>query len=264
MSRDLHSTIDNADYLLPQAIPEFAGGALGELAHAHGIGTLYRSRGISQMLLFGVPDPLLIAQMQSASGYVFALRRCTDDDQKVTSIGGCFWDAVAAQYWDAAREIATLSRMSHNAKREHEDDYLYVAFLMQRYFLEAPADVQDALLDRWLVVLDGALDPCRDLCQALRDGDAAAFEEAIVATSAKREADLQRGKKRHQLRDEDLAWMLPVWPEGLALLRLAERDGMALDGLVVPRVPPMLRVDNPFVYHPDAWRVVDYQPVRRP
>ena len=216
------------------------------------------------MLLFGVVDPLHIAQMQSTSAYVFALRRTTDDDEKVTSLAGCFWDAVSAQYWDAAREIATLSRMTHNPKREHEDDYLYVAFLMQRYFLEAPTDAQDALLDRWLVVLEGALDPCLDLCRALRDGDATAFEDAIVAMSVHREADAQRGKKRGRLTDEEMAWLLPVWPEGLALLRFAERDGMSLDGLVVPRVPPMLRVDNPFGYHPDAWRAIDYQPARRP
>ena len=41
---------------------------------------------------------------------------------------------------NAAREIAVQSRMTHNPKREHEDDFLYVAFLMQRYFLSPPPD----------------------------------------------------------------------------------------------------------------------------
>ncbi|HWB81318.1 MAG TPA: hypothetical protein VG755_40425 [Nannocystaceae bacterium] len=264
MSLELSTAIDNAEFMLANAIPAFAAGTLGELDHAHAIGTTYRSRGISELLLGGVVQPLHLAQMQSTSAYAFGLRRSTNDDEKVTSLAGCFWDAVSAQYWDAAREIATLSRMSHNPSREHEDDYLYVAFLMQRYFLDAPADEQQQLLDRWTVVLEGNLDPRHDLCRALRGGDQGAFEAAIVTMSDNREAELLRRHKQQKLTAEQMAWLLPVWPEGLALLRLAERDGMSLGGLVVPRVPPMMCADNVFAYHPDAWRSLDFQPTKRP
>lgn len=274
MSLELRTAIDNAQFMLSTAIPALADGTFGELAHAHGIATTFRSRGVSEMLLRGVVDPLHTAQMQSVAAYVFALRRTTNDDEKVTSLGGCFWDAVSAQYWDAAREIAAQSRMSHNPKREHEDDFLYVAFLMQRYFLAPPAEAaaeeaeahaqaQQQRLERWAEVLDGALDSRLSLCRALHDHDAKAFEDAIVAMADQRDEDLLRRHKRGKLTNAELAWLLPVWPEGLALLRLAARDELPLAGLEVPRVPPVMRVDNPYRYDPNAWRSPDFRPAKR-
>lgn len=274
MSLELRTAIDNAKHMLATAIPALADGTFGELTHAHGIATTFRSRGVSELLLRGVIDPLHAAQMQSTSVYVFALRRTTNDDEKVTSLGGCFWDAISAQYWDAAGEIAALSRMSHNPKREHEDDFLYVAYLMQRYFLAPPADApaqaleahaqaQQQRLDRWAEVLDGALDSRLRLCEALRDGDAQAFEDAIVAMADERDEDLTRRHKRGKLTNSEIAWLRPIWPEGLALLRLAARDPLPLPGLEVPRVPPMMRVDNAYVYDPNAWRSPDFRPSRR-
>ena len=44
-----------------------------------------------------------------------------------------------------------------------------------------------------------------------------------------READLRRLLADHTLPDDDAAWSLPVWLEGLALLRLATRDGLQTD-----------------------------------
>lgn len=274
MSIELRATMDNTRFVLVTAIPALAGGTLGELAHAHGVGTVFRSRGVSELLLRGVVDPLHVAQMQSVSAYVFALRRTTDEDEKVTSLGGCFWDAISAQYWDAAREIAALSRMRHNPEREHEDDFLYVAFLMQRYFLAPPADApredvlahaeaQQLRLERWDAVLDGALDRRLSLCHALHDGDFDAFEDAIVGMADERDADLLRRHEKGKLTDAELAWLLPIWPEGLALLRLAAHDGLPVDTLDVPRVPPVIRVDNPYLYDPDAWRSPAFVPAKR-
>jgi hypothetical protein len=274
MSIELRTAIDNAKYMLATAIPALADGTFGELAHAHGIATTFRSRGVSELLLRGVVDPLHVAQMQSTSVYVFALRRTTDEDEKVTSLGGCLWDAVSAQYWDAAREIAAQSRMTHNPKREHEDDFLYVAFLMQRYFLAPPADApaealeahaqaQQQRLDRWAELTDGALDRRLSLCQALSDGDPKAFEDAIVAMADQRDEGLLRRHKQGKLTHAELAWLLPIWPEGLALLRLAARDELTLPGLEVPRVPSVMRVDNDYRYDPNAWRSPDFRPAKR-
>lgn len=274
MSLELRTAIDNARFMLETAIPALADGTLGELTHAHGIGTALRSRGVSDLLLRGVVDPLHVAQMQSAAAYVFALRRTTNDDEKVTSLGGCFWDAVSAQYWDAAREIAVQSRMTHNPKREHEDDFLYVAFLMQRYFLSPPPDAppedaeahdqaQQQRLERWAEVLDGALDARLTLCHALHDRDAEAFEDAIVAMADRRDEYLLGRYEKGKLTQAELAWLLPIWPEGLALLRLATHDGLPLEGVEVPHVPPVIRVDNPYRYDPNAWRSLDFRPAKR-
>ena len=58
------------------------------------------------------------------------------DDDKVTSRAASLWDAIGGQYWDAASEIAWHSRGTFNPTWEHEDDFLHVWFVMNRYFLD--------------------------------------------------------------------------------------------------------------------------------
>lgn len=273
MSAELATVVANSTYTLERSLGPFEAGQLGTIEDLFGITALYRGRATAELLLRGVADPLFVGQMQTVSAYLFGLPR-VPPQQRVTSLGACLWDAVGAQYWAAAGQIAALSPMTHNRAREHEDDFLYVAFLMQRYFL-APGDdaspeqrhnheqQQRERLARWEVVLDGALDPRLDLCHALLDADRAAFEESLVAVSDARNAKLEQRRAQERLRKEELAWLQPIWPEGLALLRFAERDGLVDPGLSVPRVPPVIRIDNPFVYHPGAWRSIEFRPARR-
>jgi len=273
MPFELEDVVANSERLLELSVPPFTAGQLAEIDHVVGVSTLYLRRGIAQMLIQGITDPFFVGQIQSVSAYLFGLAR-VDPQAMVTSKAGAFWDAICAQCWDAAKQIATQSRMTHNPKREHEDDFLYVAYLMQRYFLapepeaapeeqEAHAQAQAERLDRWEEVLDGGLDSRLNLCLALANSDAEAFEEAICAISDERDADLVERNANDAVRDEDMVWKQPIWPEGLALLRLAQRDGLVDPGLVVPRVPSLIVADNPFLYDPNAWRTQDYRATRR-
>ena len=93
------------------------------------------------------------------------------------------------------------------------------------------------------------------------DGARTVAEKILRAVREDCDATLSIGIAH--LSHEELAWLLPVWPQGMALLRLATRDGLVLeDGLEVPGVPPVIRVPNPYVYYPDAWRSIDFQPRR--
>lgn len=270
MSIQLDSAYRNARLLIEEAIEPFADGRLRDLDLAIGLGTLFRMHGTCATLVRGVAEPLFIAQMQSASAYAFALALTTDDEHKTTSAAGCLWDAMAGQYWEAARQIAAASRRTHNPNREHEDDFCYVFFLMHRYLRGAgapapsPADqVELDTLARWEAVLDGELDPRLDLCHALRDHELDRFEDAIISMAEARHADLQRRFDKGKLTSEGFVWVEPIWPEGLALLRLAAAEGLVVDDVQVPRVPPLLRTDNPYRYDPAAWQFLDFSPQTR-
>src|ERR1043166_7131700 len=176
MALPLYVAIDNARDQLEEVLPAYAAGQLRQPDLPYGLAALFRQIGTCRTLVDGVAAPLLTGQMQSASVYLFRLPTLTDDE-KLTSRAACWWDAIAGGYWEAARDIAKWSRTTHNPNREHEDDFLYVTFLMQRYCL-APdaADAsarerfdrdQTARLERWHVVLEGAPDPKLDLCRAL-------------------------------------------------------------------------------------------------
>jgi hypothetical protein len=268
----LRANVDNAAFNLQQTIPDYAAGKLIEPHHPHALGVLFRRLGASRMLITGTAEPLLVAQMQAVGGYLHRLPGMPQE-HKVTSRAAVFWDAVGGQYWQAAAEIAQHSRPTVNPAWEHEDDFLYVWFLMTRYFLDAAPDGdrktraqaelrQQALLERWAVVLDGAGDPRRSLCLALLHRDANAFRTAFDKTADARDALFRRQVDERQLSEEDAAWSLPVWCEGLALLRLAERDGLLVDDHC-KGVPQLLRDPNPYAYDPNAWRRVDVEPILR-
>lgn len=265
--------IDNAVSQLQQVLPDYASGKLDKPHHPHAMGVLYRKLGVCRMLSQGVAEPLFVAQMQSTSAYLARLPKLSDDD-KVTSRAAVFYDAIGGEYWDAAAEIAWNSRTTVNRAWEHEDDFLHVWFLMTRYFRDVLRGDEDYeakaaweqrqrdLLDRWEVVLEGGYDPRYMLCDALLQANAAAFAKAFEEVADAREAKVRADLEARTIAEEDAVWVLPWWGEGLALLRLAERDGLRTDEHC-KMVPQITRGPNPYAYDPMAWARIDYRPTRR-
>ena len=269
----LHEGIDNAIDQLDRAIPAYAAGRLTAPHDPHALGVLFRKLGVCRMLTQGTAEPLFLAQMQAVSAYLHRLPTMPAE-HKVTSRAAVFWDAIGGEYWEAASEIAWQSRTTVNRTWEHPEDFLYVWFLMARYFRDAPiaddpngraqAELrQQELLDRWQAVLAGSHDPRLAVCEALLHGDAQAFRPAFDELADAREADLRWQVEQGVLPEDDVAWALPLWSEGLALLRLAERDGLAVD-THAKGVPQVARAPNPFAYDANAWRRVDFGPAPRP
>lgn len=259
--------VDNARYNLERSLADYAAGTLTAAHHPHALAAAFRQMGVCRLLSEGVVEPLFIAQMQAASGYLYRLPLMPEDD-KVTSRAAVFWDAVGGEYWDAAAAIVRHSRAKPNLAWEHEDDFLYVWFLMIRYFPELSADAstgeqrQRALLDRWEVVLEGGHDARLLLCDALLRGDSMGFREAFEEVSDARTTELREQVDEQRLSEADAAWVLPFWGEGLALLRLAARDGLSTDEHC-EMVPQVTRATNPFAYDAGAWRQIDFKPRRR-
>ncbi|MCX4242253.1 hypothetical protein [Paraliomyxa miuraensis] len=265
--------IDNAISQLQRVLPGYSSGQLDEPHHPHAIAVLYRKLGVCRMLDQGVVEPLFVAQMQSASAYLTRLPRLSDHD-KVTSRSAVFFDAIGGEYWDAAAKIAAGSRPTVNPTWEHEDDFLYVWFLMTRYFLDGLEGDEDEaakaaweqrqrdLLERWEVVLEGGLDPRLPLCDALLRRDEGDFGVAFEEVAGARDQRVRKQIERGEVREDDAVWVLPWWGEGLALLRLAERDGLRTDEHC-PMVPQISRGPNPFAYDPMAWGRIDFRPARK-
>ncbi|MGB3292230.1 MAG: hypothetical protein WBB01_04440 [Phormidesmis sp.] len=230
----LYAGIHNSRYQLERLLPVYEAGTLTEPHHPHAIAMLYRRLGVCQLLTTGSAEPLFEALRKGVSAFLLGLPRMAEDD-KVTSRAGVLWDALVCDRWDAAVEIARHSRSIVNPAWEHEDDFLYVWFLMTRYLrddgsLDAEERQRD-LLARWDDVLEGQHDPRRDLCEALLHRDTTAFRAAFEAVGDAREAELRRRLDDHALPTDVAAWALPVWLEGLALLRLAESDGLQTNGI---------------------------------
>ncbi len=254
----LSVAVDNANFMIPRGLVALSRGPLPR-QEIHQICTTFRQRGVASLFLEGVADAYWANAMQSASVFLMELRR-TADEAKVTSFARPLFDAVSAGYWDAAREIARLSRTTWNPDYEYEDDFLYVYFWIE-VVLEAPAVEIEATLDRYEQVLEGKADVRLDICRALHGRDDNAFDAALRALLAQRQVDVNGMVTRRAIADDAAVWLQHFALEGVALLHLAERMGLH-PGQGYLHCPDALRAASPFAYDPNAWMRADYAPRR--
>ena len=231
---------------------EFERGVISTATEVCGYLAFFRQVGVCRLLADGTADALFLSQQQAASGYLFRLPSLDPEDLS-TSMAGVFWDAVGGQYWDAAQAIAQASRPTWNPKREYEEDFLFVWFLMSRYFLGASPDEQQALLTRWEQVIQDALSPQLDLCRALVAQTPKDVIDALVRLTEERAEDVARDIDKGVLAYDAAAWIRPYWNQGLALVRLLERDQFVVPPMLL-QVPDVVRTPCTYPYNPAAWR----------
>ncbi|MEX1367491.1 MAG: hypothetical protein AB1Z98_30465 [Nannocystaceae bacterium] len=260
---ELYDTLaETAKDDLREIYPEFESGGITRVSHVHAYLALYRQLGVCRMLANGLPDELFVSQQQTASGYLFRLPGL-DPDDLATSVAGVWWDAVGGQYWEAAQAIAERSRDTWNPKREHEEDFLYVRFLMKRYLLAAEPSEQGQMLDRWVEIIEDELSPRLDFCRALLESRPDDVLDGLERMGDARAQEVTRKIDAGTFGYELAAWLRPYWNEGLALIRLLEHEGIEVPPMFT-QVPEIARRPCPYRYHPDAWRSVGFRPsVRR-
>jgi hypothetical protein len=254
----LSVSIENSEFMLPAAIEALANGELQRHDQVHQVCTLFRQRGLSQMLRDGVARGVHVAAMQSCGALVFGLRDWPEST-KVTSYANPLFDAIACRYWDGAAAIAEASRMSWNPDYEYEDDFLYVRFVIEFALHRNPHAAQRSL-ERYAEVLDGPADARLEVCQALLASDAAAFDEALVRLLDERDERVQGFIRRGAISDDAARWLAHVSVEGLALLAIAEREGLETAEHYL-HCPAVARRPSPWCYDPDAWRSLHYAPL---
>ncbi|ABF87293.1 hypothetical protein MXAN_7129 [Myxococcus xanthus DK 1622] len=247
-------------------LPVFIGNALGDNeellpAFAAGKGGLkealrfcqnFRVAGIGSLLLSGTSARLHECLHASARAFVF-FSRASEETKKLTSRAAPFFDAVACGDDESARELSRFSPASPDKDREYEEDFLFVRFLMDHFFLERTAQDGQVLLSRYEKCLEGTTDARLLVCQALLAADGDAFDAALTQMMEEREVRYRRLAEKETEAEEVLATEAYVSIEGLALVRLAVRAGLKPqeDYLFIPSTAlelPRLR------YRADSWK----------
>ncbi|MCP3168888.1 immunity 49 family protein [Myxococcus qinghaiensis] len=139
-----------------------------------------------------------------------------------------FIDALAAGQLDLAVSLARLAARKHEPTLEYEDDFLLYHFLHQ-YCLKLKgvgASDLSAILKRWDVVLEGGSDTYLEMCRALLAHEVSAFDEALQATIDARLLKFSRLTRDSGPNDELRKTEGALFMNGLALLRLAEMQGL--------------------------------------
>jgi hypothetical protein len=212
----------------------------------------YRIKGICLLFLEGTPETLYMELHNSAHAFLYFLKN-KDDADKATSMAAPFFDALAANDLQCAREIAQNSRQTWNNEEEYEDDFLYVFFLMKHFFLNGQNFECKALLDRFESVLEGASDVKFDLCRAFLDNEETAFEEALVRFLEQWGERYKWLISRDAIPQEVAATEANLNVEGLALLRLAETKGFETQENYL-FIPSVARKDVSIVFEPNSWK----------
>ncbi|NVJ05753.1 immunity 49 family protein [Myxococcus sp. AM001] len=211
----------------------------------------YRVVGISALFLTGTSERLHRELHRSGRAFLHYLKQAEKRELR-TSRALPFFDAIGAGDFVGAAEIARHVRRSWARDEEYEEDFLFVEFLMQQFFLGADDASCEALLDRYERALQGAEDIRLELCQALFLAREDEFTFALNRFLADRDEHLRTVAEGQHVAPELLAteWNFSV--EGLALLRLAERKRLLteVEHLHVPSIArelPVLPVAH------DAW-----------
>ena len=139
-----------------------------------------------------------------------------------------FLDAVAADDFDLAKAIANLSPVEMQKGHEYEDDFCY-ARILHGIASEAGNGEIRPLLEQFEAYLKGEASARFDAAKALANRDQQAFEEAFEALLAEQEERIRANIKRGQLEEPGVIANRLVFVEGLALLRLAEKQGLTTE-----------------------------------
>ncbi|NMO13802.1 immunity 49 family protein [Pyxidicoccus fallax] len=210
-----------------------------------------RIAGIGELLMTGLPEEFQLRLHQSGRAYAAWLRTAEEGERR-TGQSAPFFDAIAVGDLDGATRIAHLSNHTWTQGVEYEEDFLFVEFLMQRFFLDAPGETCESLLRRYETALRGAEDVRLELCGALQAADAEGFDRALRRFLAEYRDHFEELARQGGASPVWLATEGKVCVEGVALVRLAQGLGLETeeDYLLVPSVA---REKVARVFTEDSW-----------
>ena len=186
----------------------------------------YRNRGVCALLLGCDAKSLYTDLCKSACSYLYFLKKMVPKAERITSNSSPFFDAIACGDLPIAKEIAVASRSSHNPGEEYIDDFLYVYFLMKMFFLKGKHGELVNLLDQFEAVAADDTASRYELCKSFLEKDQQAFDDAFDSIIELYIESLNTKMEKGLISDEDWAVSAPLFIEGLALLRLAEKLGL--------------------------------------
>lgn len=135
-------------------------------------------------------------------------------------------DALAAGDVELAHRIAWISPRSWEPQREYEDDFCYAQILHRLIHGVPSPTVYQPFVDQFDKALKGQTSERLEVVKALVQRSQADFDTAFEALLDARRRDIQAAIKRGQIEDPVVLAERQVFIEGLALLRLAERQGL--------------------------------------
>jgi immunity protein 49 of polymorphic toxin system len=207
--------------------PEYPIEELGDLSLE--VSEKLRAMAILVLLTKASTDTFYHNLIRSGRCREIYLRRCLEekaleDHHRASGRYEPLCDSIAAGDFDLAGRIVRLSPDHFMAGHEYEDDYSYAQIL----HMLVNGDTTNArrFLQRFEVYAEGESNARLSLSNALVGRNQDAFDEAFEELLTERATKIQADKDRHQLEEPQVVAQRHIFVEGLAILRLAERQGL--------------------------------------
>ena len=215
----------------------------------------FRIAGIGKLFLDGAPEPLYFHLHQSGRAFAHFLAHAPDDS-RLGSKALPFFDAFAAGDFQGAEEIARHSRRKWVQGKEYEEDFLFVEFCMQHACLGASRSTLEALLERYEKALEGSEDFRLDVCRALLEAREDAFNTALEQYLEARSDEWKEQEDNGSAGSEAFVTEGRFSVEGLSLVRMAERQGLATEPDYL-HVPSLARKGRLPAFEARSWERIE-------
>jgi hypothetical protein len=210
--------------------PDYPPAQLGEVC----IDVSIKLRAVAIMVLLanGDSDSFFHNLIRSARCRITYLERLRDakiqnDHHQPAGRVDPLLNAIAAGDFESARSIATLSPNRWMTGHEYEDDFCYAQILHGLITESVDLARLEPLFDRFARVLDGRQDARLDVTRVIAHRDQAEFEESFDALLRQRTRYIDQEKARNRIEDPMVIAERQVYVEGLAVLQIARRFGIA-------------------------------------
>ena len=206
--------------------------------------------GIILLVSRGDSDAFLHNLIRAGRIWETFLTRCgigghTDDHNFCAGLVSPLVDAVAARDDALAGRIAAISPTQFRDGHESEDDFCYARAFISLFDGKARLDVLRPLLDRCAETGNSMSAARVEVLEAIGNRQPDAFEEAFEKLLGARRSEIAVDIARGQVAEPAVLAHRRVFVEGIALLNLAERFGIATqsDYLMCPSIArfPMVR-----------------------
>jgi hypothetical protein len=213
--------------------------------------------GIILLLTRGNSDGFLHNLIRAGRVWALFLERCrsrqaTNDHNYCSGLFAPFIDALAARDWALAARLAALGPSAYREGHEHEDDYCYAQALHGLVTGSlATAEIAN-FLTRCAEEGDDMGKARASLGQALLARDNEGMGSAFLDLLQARRVQIVEAESRTQIAGPQVVAHRRVFIEGIALLNLAERLGIAVEA-DYPMCPSLSRIPVSSLLGPDGF-----------
>lgn len=231
----LENTVDYTNVLIEAVISQSSltpyGGTCYEIAR------YYRAMGIYDYLINFDIEGFFYGLIHSGLTRKHYLSQCQienaqNEPQRMTSLVGPFFDAIASHQFKLAKDIARLSPDQWIDGAEYEDDFAY-AYFFHVLVDDSNSSKLDDIVKQYEIALQGQASARFDVCRAFLSKDQQEFDESFAALLEFYDAYMSEvaaeGPSASRVLEYDFEANRRIFVEGLAILRLAEKVGLSTE-----------------------------------